>query len=645
LDAQCLASEWLDVDGTSGYACGTVSGQPGRRYHGWLVACPDGTPRRHHFMARAVEFAGATADVQLELGGGAMVGFAMRPWPTWEFDLGDGVVLRRELVRPQGARAVLWRYTAVRGDAAFRVEPHLTCRDGDHLHFANEVHDGVAARRGAAGFRFQPYEGLPALLGAVVGTGGAEAVFDAGGRWIRGVPLALDLARGYDGHEDHYAPGAWSVSLPAGGSLTFAVALQDESPALLSDPAAAFADEAARRAAAALPTAAGAASPTPTWRARVARSADDFLYRSPEGRLGVLAGFPWFGEWGRDTFLSLPGLTLARGRLDLCADGLMGALPFLRDGLLPNIFGADTTDSDYGSVDASLWYARAVLLYDRAGGDRDLVLEALAPALVRIATAYRDGTGLGVAADDGMLLLAGREDLNATWMDARVDRIPVTPRHGCAVEMNALWYQLLAYLSELGERRRDREQKAQWGKLRDRARTSFLSRFWLPEGYLADVWRDGVADRSIRPNMVLASAQELSPLSVDQRRGVLEMSRKHLLTPRGLRTLAPSAAGYQGRFEGGPAERDRAYHQGTVWPWLLGAHVETAWRIGPRNSGVARELVALWEPMAAELDRAGLEHFSEVFDGDAPQRPGGTFAQAWNTAECLRSLALVEARP
>lgn len=628
-----LDAEWLDVDATSGFACGTVGGSPARRYHGWLVACPDGTARRHHFLARCVEIVevGGDAGARVELDGTRLTGFVMRPWPTWTFDCGGGVALRRELVMVAGARAVLWRYSALGGEVSVRVEPHLTCRDADHLHFANDVHRGDLRPSGQGAWVFEPYQGVPAVHVTAQTDGRVE--FGAAARWERGIELSSDLRRGYDGHEDHFVPGAWTVRVGPGETAAFGASIV----APERDPMAAFERATASR-----------RQPAPTsFRERMARSAEDFLYRTPEGRLGVLAGFPWFGEWGRDTFLSLPGLTLARSEVALCADGLRGALPFLRDGLLPNIFGVDQEDSHYGSVDASMWFARAVQLYDRAGGDQALVLDGLASALEQIAEAYREGTGLGVGADDELLLHSGSEDLNSTWMDAQVDGVPVTPRQGCAVEMNALWYQLLAYLEELAARRRDATAKKRWANLRTRAGTAFVRRFWLEDhegGCLADRVHDGRADRAIRPNMVMAAAQELSPLSVDQRRKVVAISARDLVTPLGMRTLSPSDPAYRGRYEGGTAGRDRAYHQGTVWPWTLGSHVEAAWRVGPRNSGVAARLEALWTGMAGELDRAGLEHLSEVFDGDEPRRPGGTFAQAWNTAECLRSLALLEAR-
>ena len=323
---------------------------------------------------------------------------------------------------------------------------------------------------------------------------------------------------------------------------------------------------------------------------------------------------------------------------------LTGALPHLKEGHLPNIYGPTDAESHYGSLDAALWFARAVLLYDRAGGDRGLLRGELGAALTEIAETWIAGTGLGVAVDEDGIVTAGSAELNPTWMDARTSEGPVTPRHGAPVEINALWYSLLAHLEELAVDKTATRDAKRWRALRRRARKAFLARFWLEdEGYLADVWRpDGSSDASVRPNMVLAASLEASPLTRAQRGSIVERANAELLTPVGLRTLSPSDPHYAPRFEGGPDERDGAYHQGTVWPWLLGAWVEASLRAFGRSRAVRDDLRAKLSGLEPELERAGLLHVSEVFDGDAPHRPGGTIAQAWNTAELLRAFSMLE---
>ncbi len=372
-------------------------------------------------------------------------------------------------------------------------------------------------------------------------------------------------------------------------------------------------------------------------RARLDRTAADFFYRAVGDRPGVLAGYPWFGEWGRDVFVALPGLSIARDQLAVCEAVLQGALPFLRAGLLPNIYGRTKADSHYGSCDAALWFALAVQRFAAAGGNAELVRTVLVPALASIADAYVGGTELGLAVDAEGLLLAGREDLNATWMDARTSRGPVTPRAGQPVEIQGLWYSLLAVLVEHGEGR--------FRELRDRCGEAFVRRFWrADEQCLADRVLAGGIDPAVRPNMVLAAALPHSPLTLAQRAGVVKKAAAELLTPRGLRTLSPRDPAYRGRYEGGIDSRDGAYHQGTAWPWLGGFYVEAALRSvsKQKRSKVVLELRAWLAGFLPELDRAGLDHVSEVFDGDEPQRPGGTFAQAWNSGELLRALWLCE---
>ncbi|MCA8944168.1 MAG: hypothetical protein KDB80_16505 [Planctomycetes bacterium] len=353
----------------------------------------------------------------------------------------------------------------------------------------------------------------------------------------------------------------------------------------------------------------------------------------------MCAGYPWFGEWGRDTFLSLPGLTLARGRPEVCRAVIDGALPFLRAGLLPNIYGTSQSDSHYGSVDAALWFARAVSMFVESGhADPDRVRRHYLPALREIASSYRDGTSLGIGADDGGLIAAGGPELNATWMDARTAEGPVTPRDGCAVEINALWYALLDLLAELETAD---SQARKWRSARDLAGETFLERFWLDDGrYLADRWFEGEPDRKVRPNMVLAAALARSPLTRSMRQDVVGRAHDELLTPRGLRTLSPADPDYIGTYGGGCDERDHAYHQGTVWPWLLGFYTEAALRaFGASEIPTLRRI---WSEVLGQLDEAGLEHLSEVFSGDEPYEPGGTIAQAWNTAECLRAARLLD---
>ncbi len=633
-------AEWLLVDGGGGYACGTVADLPTRRYHGLWVARAEGSARRWSVVAGLDERIADDGEGTILMHAHwaalpepspsrADVTFAHRPLPRWTFRAGGHVVERTVALRQTSddhdpALLVRWTNAGAR-PVRLLVRPLLGWCDADHLPRADDRFDATVHARGAS-WGFRPNDSLPVLWLSVDGV----AAFRGEPAWYRGFLLATDRDRGYDHVADRWSPGVLELDLGPGRSATAAFAFADpcDEPATTFTEAAVAADVAAS-------ALSGATDPL---RARLSIGADDFLYRAAGGRRGVLAGFPWFGEWGRDVFVSLPGLTLARGRPADCALVLGGALPFLRGGLLPNIYGASIEDSHYGSCDAALWFALAVVRYAAAGGEEARIKGEYLPALRSIADAYIAGTGLGLAVDAEGLLRAGRPDLNATWMDARTSRGPVTPRDGLPVEIQSLWYSLLAFLVERGETR--------FTTARDRCGAAFVQAFWLADGeYLADRVRNGVPDPSVRPNMVIAAALPHSPLSIAQRAGVVAKARAELLTPRGLRTLSPRDPAYRRRYEGGVEQRDGSYHQGTVWPWLGGFFVEAALRAAAKaeQASVRAELRSWLDGFLPELDRAGLDHVSEVFDGDAPHRPGGTFAQAWNTGELLRALALLDA--
>ncbi|MBL8748466.1 MAG: glycogen debranching enzyme family protein [Planctomycetes bacterium] len=634
------SAEWLLTDGAGGYACGTAADLPTRRYHGLWVARAEGSAQRWSVVAgldeRIADEAQGTilmhahwASLPEASPPAADVTFEHRPLPRWRFRAGAHVVERTVALRQTSDDhdpALLVRWTnAGRRPLRLLVRPLLGWCNADHLPRADDRFDATVHSRGAS-WGIRPNEALPMLWLSVDGV----AAFRGESAWYRGFLFATDRDRGYDHVGDRWSPGVLEVDLAPGQSATAAFAFADP----CGDPTSDFAVAAAAADAAFV----ASQRTKDSLRARLALGADDFLYRAVAGRRGVLAGFPWFGEWGRDVFVSLPGLTLARGRLAECALVLGGALPFLRGGLLPNVYGASIDDSHYGSCDAALWFALAVVRYAAAGGDEARIKGEYLPALRSIADAYMKGTGLGLAVDGEGLLRAGRPDLNATWMDARTSRGPVTPRDGLPVEIQALWYSLLAFLVERGE--------ARFAAARDRCGAMFVQAFWLAEGeYLADRVRNGAPDRTVRPNMVVAAALPHSPLSTAQRAGVVGKARAELLTPRGLRTLSPRDPAYRPRYEGGVEQRDGSYHQGTVWPWLGGFFVEASLRAAAKTqqADVRAELRSWLDGFLPELDRAGLDHVSEVFDGDAPHRPGGTFAQAWNTGELLRALAMLDA--
>ena len=520
--------EWLETDGCGGYASSTPELCPTRRYHGLYVAPGPGTAERYNYLARfdeqLVEPDGGRWPLSVARYPGtlaprgdlAMTSFESEPAPRATYRVGASVVARTVVMIP-GKPGVFVRYELLEGEGpcVLELRPIVPFRRADHLTVENEAADTTLTPI-EGGFTVQPYPSLPALAIA----SSVEAELEADPTWFRDLVFEDDRARGYEGREDELSPALLRIGLRPGESVVVAASLRPSgsgaakagkkgseglSPKALEK---AVAGELSRRE--------RAAKKLDPVAARLDRAADAFLYRAPivtsDGkageRTGILAGLPWFLEWGRDTFLALPGLTLARGRTEQCAEVLTGVLPYLRDGLLPNIFGTTPADSHYGSADAALWFARAVLLYDRAEGKRSLIKHELQPALESIAEAYLEGTGLGLFVDDEGLLHAGTPELNPTWMDARTSAGPVTPRHGCPVEIAALWCSLVTHLEELAP---NKAAKRAHGELRKRAKKAFLKRFWIEDkGYLADNWVDGGRDDSVRPNMVLAAALELA---------------------------------------------------------------------------------------------------------------------------------------
>ncbi len=646
---RALATEWLETDGVGGFASTTVVGCATRRYHGLLVARPPDLRDRHVFLSRfddrLTDLHGKSSLSVARYRGGVLAPrgdllverFDLGPTPTTTFRTASGVEVRRTVLMPKGRAATLcrWQIKIAPEPVTLEIRPLLACRPADSLHTKNDALDTHHERPSPAVVAFRPYPALPAVSLTVSSPNGFRYHHDP--VWDERVEYAEDLRRGYDGLEDQWSPGWFVAHLKEGDSLLIATALGEP----VREPERLWSRVRSLRKAAAIVADERGDS---TVRTRLSRTADDFLYVAPTGRLGICAGFPWFEEWGRDLFVALPGLTLARGRVAQCGQVLEGTLEFLKDGLLPNVFGDGVADSTYDSADAALWFARAVRMWADHGGADGRLLEAFRPALEEIVHSYLDGTALAVRADDAMMLHAGDPDRNATWMDARTSAGPVTPRYGCAVEINALWFSLLDHCAELAELAGDRAAAASFAERRTRCGRGFVERLWLDgDGYLADRWTDGHAIAEVRPNMVLAAALAASPLTDAMRRGVLARADAELLTPRGLRTLAPSDPAYRGVYAGGPEERDRAYHQGTVWPWLLGSYVEAC--LLTRGTDETPRLRELLDGFAAELDRAGLDQVSEVFDGDAPHRPGGTIAQAWNTGELLRAYALLDVPP
>jgi predicted glycogen debranching enzyme len=635
--------EWWIANGRGGYAGGTVAQSLTRRYHALLVAPVDPPLGRVLVLAKADAtfvadgasqpmFANRWASGAIEPKGHlALESFHLDGTiPVWRFAFAGRAVEQRIWMEP-GADTVYvaWRREAETDGPSPQLAVALLANGRDHHgdtrppDFAPRITtDGSVLTVAVAG-RF-------ALR--IAGTGGAIA---ARNDWYRDFDLPVERERGLGAHAWHLHVGDLDLPLPPGIWTGFA--------ASLGDPAVPDLDAALERrrthdrrmleqAVAADPVFAKA----PGWVMRLVLASDLFIIARPltglpEG-MSVIAGYPWFGDWGRDTMISLPGLCLATGRFDTARLILETFARFVDRGMLPNVFPGAGAAPEYNTADASLWYIEAWRAYLEATGD-EAALRRVFAVLAEIVDRHLEGTRFGIGVDpaDG-LLHAGEAGIQLTWMDARVGDWVVTPRIGKPVEINALWYNALVAMAALAER--VGAPGARYREMAEKARQGF-TRFVLADGSgLYDVidGPDG-ADASLRPNQLFAVSLPASPLDPATKRAVLRRCGDALLTSYGLRSLAPQDRGYRGACTGGPTERDGAYHQGTVWAWLLGPWAVAHYRV----YGDAAAAQRLLQPIGDHLADAGLGQVSEIFDGDPPHTPRGCPAQAWSVACILEA--------
>lgn len=377
--------------------------------------------------------------------------------------------------------------------------------------------------------------------------------------------------------------------------------------------------------------------PTSNLQEKLWKSSSQFFKHLDKQSVSIIAGYPWFEAWGRDAMIALPGLTLCSGQYELALKVLNTYAKEMKDGIIPNFLGLKRDLNAYNSVDASLWFAWAVQKYLQASGDFRGLEEFIWPALKECFTSFCQGTKYGISCHENALLWAGTKDHQLTWMDAQVEGKPVTPRWGYAVEINALWYNLLCFLNELAQQKAEKDLYERTYELKESTKKSFEEAFWNPKlSCLYDCIQEGVNDGSIRPNQIFAVSLPYSPLSDDKAKAVVETVRRELLTPFGLRTLSPEDSSFAGVYEGTPSQRDRAYHNGTVWPWLIGAYAEARIKVSGANSEVYEELNTIRKNFSEHLSDAGIGSVSEIFDGSSPHKPRGCISQAWSVAELIR---------
>ena len=627
--------EWLEADGHGGFASGTAGGIRTRRYHALLlVATTPPTGRMvlvNGFDAWVTTSAGQFAlssqryvpGVIQPDGVSRVERFEPDPWPRWEFSLADGTSVEQEIFVPRGTRAVVvrWSLPEPSGGVTLAVRPFLSGRDYHALHHEN-AHFRFEAAASEGRVEWRPYPGVPGIVARSNGSYVHQPV------WYRDFEYEAERARGLDFTEDLASPGvfAWDLSV---GEAVWILAPTGVADALARTGESAV-ETVGRWRAAEAPRRAGLPP--------LLRSAGAYLVHRNGGKT-VVAGYPWFTDWGRDTFIAMRGLCVATGRLDDALDILLQWSSAVSAGMLPNRFPDTGEIPEYNAVDASLWFIVAVHDFLAAAGTRGweiapAELHALRAAIGEILDGYMQGARYGIRCDADGLLAAGEPGAALTWMDARVGDSAVTPRIGKPVEVQALWLNALRIGCEFSPNR--------LATFREGSR-AFQARFWNQrDGCLHDVvdvdHRAGAVDASFRPNQVLAVGGLPFPLLTGERaRGLIDAVEARLLTPMGLRTLAQDEPGYVSHYEGGARERDGAYHQGTVWPWLIGPFVEAWVRVRGNTAEAKREArTRFLTPLLQHLAEAGVGHISEIADGDPPHTPRGCPFQAWSLGEALR---------
>jgi predicted glycogen debranching enzyme len=610
------ALEWLEPDGSGGFASGTAAGYRTRRYHALLLTSAGERFVLVNGFEAWIDVAGDTfplstqryaPDVTYPRGIDHLVAFTTDPWPRWTFALPDGTAVAHELAVTAQGTVCAWRRIAGSDQATLHVRPLLSGRSYHALMRENGAFDFRPAARGGNA-AWQPYHGVPAI--SILSTGD----YVHAPEWYRNFLYEEEAARGLDCIEDLAAPGVFTFDLALRDAALVLREGNDADADARAIAAEAFARERKRR----------------SLLSRTERAADAYVVQCGARRT-IIAGYPWFTDWGRDTFISMRGLLLARGRADVASLILLDWSHHVSDGMLPNRFPDGAEEPQYNAVDASLWFVIAAHETMAITGRSP----ALAGAVEAILDGYARGTRFGIRMEGDGLLACGEAGVQLTWMDARVNGRVITPRIGKPVEVEALWINAL--------RLAGREADAA------RATAAFRERFVNgATGALYDVVdADHVAgrvDASVRPNQLFAvGGLPFALIDGDRARAVVDEVESALLTPAGLRTLARSDPAYLGRYEGGPEQRDAAYHQGTAWPWLMGAFVQAWLRTRGDDAGAkaqARERFVA--PLEAQVGAAGIDHLFEIADGDAPFTPRGCPFQAWSLGELIRAQRMTQ---
>ena len=644
-----LSREWLETNGIGGFSSSTISGLNTRRYHGLLTAATKPPVGRLVLLSKLEEtliIDGRRYELSTNQYPGAVhpqgftfqTGFRLDPFAVFSYEV-EGVRLEKSVFMVQGENTTVVEYNLTGalpdgrasdtvGEAIkFEVRPLIAFRDYHSTTHENGALDpNVDTKDGLT--TLKPYSDLPALHLAH-----DAAQIDTNGFWYRNFQYAVEQERGLDFAEDLFSPCAFTFDLKQKTKVSI-IASTERRDVRKAD-AYRKAELERRKRLSGKPAQAQMNQLVSTLTA----AADQFIVARERGKT-VIAGYHWFADWGRDTMIALPGLTLATGHAEIAKSILAEFAAHVDQGMLPNRFPDAGETPEYNTVDATLWFFEAVRSLLQYTNDFEFVRANLYAVLKDIIDWHVKGTRYQIHVDDDGLLYSGEPGVQLTWMDAKVGDWVVTPRHGKPVEIQALWYNALRVMEQLAAKFKDGKAKKKYAVMADKVRASFNGVFWNEEaGCLYDVVNGDGRDASVRPNQVIAISLTNSMLSQDRAASVLRVVESELLTPRGLRTLSPHDPNYIGRYEGDPRSRDGAYHQGTVWPWLMGPFI-TAY-VKTFGAKVGRKFAIQWlSTFQDHSTEACLGQVSEIFDGDAPHTPRGCVAQAWSVAELLRAAVI-----
>jgi len=634
-----LRREWLETNGIGGFASSTINGCNTRRYHGLLVAATKPPVGRLVLLSKFEETLAVNGRAyQLSTnrypgvvhpqGFQFLTQFRLDPFPIFTFSVG-GVEIEKKLFMVQGENTTIIKYQLVNAPSAVHVQlelrPLIAFRDYHSLTHENGAINGRVDTQMEL-ISVSPYAGLPSFY-----LTNDAAEIESSGNWYRNVEYDAERERGLDFQEDLFNPCVLRFDLNQRPTATLIASTERQNVGAAEQYEH---NEIVRRR-----QIAEHAPVKDDFVTSLTTAADHYIVSRGEQK-SVIAGYHWFSDWGRDTMIALPGLTLPTGRFEIARSILRTFAQHIDQGMLPNRFTDAGETAEYNTVDATLWFFEAVRAYYAYTGDLAFVQRELYPVLTDIIKWHVRGTRYGIKLDAAGLLNAGEPGVQLTWMDAKVGDWVVTPRHGNPVEVQALWYNAIRTMEDFSARTADETSRKRYSNMAALAKWSFNRLFWNDGGgYLYDVVNGGAPDASIRPNQIFAVSLPYSMLSPERAKRVVAIVQEQLLTPYGLRSLAPSDPQYHGLYTGDGTSRDGAYHQGTVWPWLMGPFI-TAYMKVEEGSDAARMQAEKWlSTLKNHLCDAGLGHISEIFDGDMPHQPVGCIAQAWSVAEVLRAVA------